>query len=350
MRFHLQGIPAGEAGTNATLRRMGELVQQSLQEPKLRLLTLGILERGNVPSKAYRRAAAEIFSWVRSHVRYVKDPIGVETVQAPLVTARLRAGDCDDQSVLVAALAMSIGIPARFRVVGSSRDRFVHVYPELHVAGAWLPADTVEKHALGQRVPAMRAEKLYSVEGNEIMHVGLGEGQATGTRTFGVPKRVAESAAYKGAYSQLSDNWRRGRINRRDLESYLQVIDQGNSPAPGSWIEKPIRAAITDFTATVKRKGAYSSKPESVVDGLHGLDGFLGSVWNAAKKVVGGAIKAVTGGGTVEVKMPEMKAPQVIMQTPPAAASAGVETLLKSPITWAALAALILVPTLLARR
>jgi len=95
----------------------------------------------------YMQAEA-IFRAVKRNIRFRGEYS--ETVQTPLVTLQVRAGDCDDHATLIAALLRSIGIPARFKTISTdplNPDTFTHVYA---LAGLrrgnkivqWLPLDT----------------------------------------------------------------------------------------------------------------------------------------------------------------------------------------------------------------
>jgi len=85
-----------------------------------------------------------IFEYVRDHIEF-RGEHG-ETLQSPEATLRLGAGDCDDQSMLLATLLQLNGHDTRFRTVAlhSSPDEFSHVYVEVRdrQTGQWLPVDT----------------------------------------------------------------------------------------------------------------------------------------------------------------------------------------------------------------
>ena len=104
-----------------------------------------------VPGQAYRQEAEELFRFVRDDIRYLRDVDGVETLQAPDYTLRKMFGDCDDKSVLLATLLMSIGHPARFVAVGFGRPNdFDHVYVETAIGN---PRDPQNWYALETTVP-----------------------------------------------------------------------------------------------------------------------------------------------------------------------------------------------------
>lgn len=348
MQYRLSQIPSGERGTDATVKAICELVSQSLQRPYIRQLALDVIKKSESRTPSPAQQAQSLYYYVRDNIAYVQDPIGVETVQSPENTVKLRAGDCDDHSALIAALSMAIGIPARFRVIGVHNDRFAHIFPELNLSGRWIPCDTTIRKYFGYRAPIMPAEKIYNFEGDEIMNV------SQYMATSPITKSVAEKVTYNSVIRTLKSNWNSGKINLDDVQGYLRVIDEGNSPARGTMFEPIMRKAIVDFITQVKRYGLVSAKPIGAMNGLEGLDGFLSSIWSGVKKAVGGvvsvvkgAVKVVTGGSTptVTVNPPTINIPQGAVQTtvsPGAAAAAaesGVASVLNSPVTWIAIAA-----------
>lgn len=331
MQYQLRDIPAGEAGTDSTLKSIAVLVDKSLQSPYIRQLALTIIKNkaGRTPSK-FKQCQA-VYRYVIDNIAYINDPIGVETVQSPENTVSLGGGDCDDHSALNAALLMSIGFPVRFRVIGFDPAAFKHIFVEVYVLDRWLPFDTTVKKYLGFRAPAMPAEKVYNFKGEG--HMTVNDLKATTGMSRGAMNRVV----YNSVMRTLKSNWNNGLINLSDVESYVRVIDEGNSPARGTFAEPVMRQAIVDFKKTITKNGIVSAKPIGAVNGLEGLDGFLKSIWNGVKSAVGGVAKIVgkgvsilTGGGTpqVTVNPPTINIPQGAIQTQvtPEAASAAVST------------------------
>jgi len=145
--YTLQTIPNGKAGTAATLQIMSGLVKTYKKAPAVRELALFLVK--NLPQKDWRGEVAAIHSFVKEQIRYTKDINGVETLQTPVQTLRLKAGDCDDKTTLVAALLESIGHPTRLKAVGFSPGHFCHVLPETKIGGKWVTVETTEPVGLG---------------------------------------------------------------------------------------------------------------------------------------------------------------------------------------------------------
>ncbi len=107
------------------------------------------LVRGVAEKDSFAEVDA-IYRWVRDRIRYVADPVDVESIATPTVTMTTRAGDCDDKATLFAALVESIGYPSRFVVAAYQRPgQLEHVYVQVLIDGHWVDADTTEPIPLG---------------------------------------------------------------------------------------------------------------------------------------------------------------------------------------------------------
>lgn len=143
----LMGIPSGKAGTAETLRIMRGLVRDYKKSLPIRTTALDIVRGLN--QKDYAGELRAIHRFVRDNIRYVRDIKGVETVSAPDYTLQIGQGDCDDKSVLLAALLESIGHPTRFVAVGYAPNEYAHVLVESRIGAGWLPAETTEPVDVG---------------------------------------------------------------------------------------------------------------------------------------------------------------------------------------------------------
>lgn len=140
--YKLQAIPNGAPGIRATLKLMSRIVRRYKTDPVIRELALRIT--GSLQQKNFVGEARAIHHYVKEHIRYVKDVAGVETIQTPIQTLRLKAGDCDDKSTLVAALLESIGHPTRFIAVGFRPKSLSHVYVQTKLGAKWVGVETTE--------------------------------------------------------------------------------------------------------------------------------------------------------------------------------------------------------------
>jgi transglutaminase-like putative cysteine protease len=85
-----------------------------------------------VPEKNNFLEAKALFDAVRANVRYTSDIAGIDTYQKPSHTLTLRTGDCDDYSTLACALAGSLGLPCRFKVIKTKgASTWNHIYAQI---------------------------------------------------------------------------------------------------------------------------------------------------------------------------------------------------------------------------
>lgn len=147
----LAGIPEGVAGATATMRAMRQLVRDSIREPaqQVRETALSITGTAAGSGPGYVEQVRRIQSWVQNNIRYVRDPTTVELVQTPQKTLEYKAGDCDDQAVLTAALLDSLGHPAQFVAVGLNGEPLSHVMVQTLIGDKWYGVETIEPHPLG---------------------------------------------------------------------------------------------------------------------------------------------------------------------------------------------------------
>lgn len=163
-RVSLRGIPEGMPGAIATLRAMRQLVLDSLRDPgqQIRETALGIIS-----SDSYVQQVRDVQDWIQNHIRYVLDPTdstgGVELVQTPQKTLDYAAGDCDDQSVLVAALLSAIGHPSRFIAVGFNGDSLSHVLTQTKIGDHWVSVETIRLQPLGWFPPGVTSHYILKV-------------------------------------------------------------------------------------------------------------------------------------------------------------------------------------------
>lgn len=121
---------------------MRTLARNGRAHPVVRLSAQHLV--GDLPSKDAGAEVQRIHAFVRDRIRYVRDVRGVETVQAPEVTLELGSGDCDDKSVLAAALLEAIGHRTRFMAIGFQPGQLSHVMPEVQLGRHWLALEVTE--------------------------------------------------------------------------------------------------------------------------------------------------------------------------------------------------------------
>lgn len=88
-----------------------------------------------------------LFARLRSHFRYIPDPIGSELIKAPWVQVSeieqrgYTMGDCDDAASMAYTMLHSIGVPAKLAVGWYGRENPSHIWVEIPMKDGWLPFD-----------------------------------------------------------------------------------------------------------------------------------------------------------------------------------------------------------------
>lgn len=156
-RTRLLGLSEGKAGAVETLKYMRTLARNSLREPDQRVRESALSITSG--AQGWIAQVRDIQQWVQDNIRYVQDPYddqgGVELIQSPQKTLDYGAGDCDDQSILVASLLSAIGHPARFIAVGFQGEGLSHVLSQTKVTNTgddrrdWASVETIQCRPLG---------------------------------------------------------------------------------------------------------------------------------------------------------------------------------------------------------
>ena len=107
-RVTLGTIPSGYAGTLRTAAHVKRLIRDGVKDFYVRQKAIDILLACGVRPKNYLGEIQALFRWVQRHVRYTKDPFRVEVLHSPRRMLELRAGDCDDMTILLGSMLESI--------------------------------------------------------------------------------------------------------------------------------------------------------------------------------------------------------------------------------------------------
>lgn len=130
-----QNLGSGAVANLKTVEIMKQVARERSRHPVVRVLAHQILTYYNILDHHYIDEAKAITQYVKNKVRYVRDIRGVETLTDPLtlidqIKRGAAQGDCDDISLLIATLLLSIGHLPFFRIV-KYRGRsgpFNHIY------------------------------------------------------------------------------------------------------------------------------------------------------------------------------------------------------------------------------
>jgi hypothetical protein len=126
----------GLSGNRETIDVMKALARMRAAHPRVRAFALTILQGAQVPSHFYLSEARCLASFVHAHMRYVRDPIGIEQLTDPLTyvdqleRGLTPQGDCDDMALLIATLLLAVGQRPVFRAVryDGNSGNYNHIY------------------------------------------------------------------------------------------------------------------------------------------------------------------------------------------------------------------------------
>jgi transglutaminase-like putative cysteine protease len=166
MSLKLLDVPMARY-TDRTIEEMHKLIKKAKTDEKFRELALWLTRDGD-RDRDWKNYIAELenaFNRLRKVVTYRRDPYQVEWVQNAWHTLRMKAGDCDDLSVLICSVMGATGAQYRFVTLKADRlrpDEFSHIFPEIQVPGkGWVAADLSVSEPLGYR-PSGFPEKIWN--------------------------------------------------------------------------------------------------------------------------------------------------------------------------------------------
>lgn len=222
--IQLTTIPRGYAGTQATVRRVADLIASGAKDFHVRQAAIGILRRREVRPKDYLGEIKALFEWVQQHVRYTRDPSRVEVLHSARRMLELRAGDCDDMTIVLGAMLEAIGHAVRIVITGSNAGRpdvFTHIYLEVRHRGRWLPLDATMPYPMGwaPRTPVKQVIPLSRAAAGPAVCEGVGLYRAFNRFAPAHVARVRHARVMPPVVVELGrltgliyrcDKWRRG--------------------------------------------------------------------------------------------------------------------------------------------
>jgi hypothetical protein len=260
MKVQLYGNLHGNAGTQRTVNVMRRLVREGRTDPTIVFLARQIARKFD--RRDYRGQARGIHLYVRDHIHYAKDPRGTEAVASPIWTLYHKAGDCDDQAILVASLAEAIGFETRFKAIKVDPrfpGEFSHVYAQIRMpgSGAWVTSDTiVPGKDLGWEAEDMFGSRTWEGLGMYSTLYGLGDepAQAASQQSFwGNIGNALKSTLMDGTQNVVSNLMTRLR-ERTGTTVPTQPTVAPSSGIPSWLLPVGVVAGAVGLAILVKRK------------------------------------------------------------------------------------------------
>jgi transglutaminase-like putative cysteine protease len=135
-----------------TARIIAKLMLDGAKDFSVRLNAIQAFRNHGVRPKDRWGEVCALFDWVRRNVRYTRDIFRVELLHTARRMLELRAGDCDDMTILLGAMLLSTGHPVRLVLVGFRPNKphvYSHIYPEVYVRGRWVALDATVSRPIG---------------------------------------------------------------------------------------------------------------------------------------------------------------------------------------------------------
>jgi hypothetical protein len=165
-KIFLHHIQKGWPGTQRTIEHVQALIRAGAKDFSVRQKAIDILLEKAVRPKDYLGEIKALFEWVQRHIRYTKDTYHVEVLHSARRMLELRAGDCDDMTILLGAMLESIGHPVRLIIIGPNplrQDLFTHIYLEVFHRGRWIALDATMSYPMGW-APRTLVKRVIAIE------------------------------------------------------------------------------------------------------------------------------------------------------------------------------------------
>ncbi len=141
-----------------TARLIAEMIREGAKDFYVRQKAIEIFRAYKVPPKDRFGEVWALFDWTRRNIRYTRDIFRVELLHSARRMLELRAGDCDDMTILVGAMLVSTGHPARLVMAGFRPHKphsYSHIYLEALIGRRWVAVDTTVDKPMGWFPPAL---------------------------------------------------------------------------------------------------------------------------------------------------------------------------------------------------
>ncbi len=205
-----------EAATFQVTQRMAEYAREDSSNPIVRRAA-----HEAVQANPALDPAEAVFYWIRDHVRFQEDaqfvrhagiagidPESAEVLVRPvdLLTMPEPTGDCDDFSMLCAAMLRALGIESKFRTIAADRSdpsTYSHVFVVARMPYGELPLDTSHGSHPGWAAKAYGKSRDWSIEpaiarsnlsglgladwAQDLLKVGANAGAYVVKERYGVP-------------------------------------------------------------------------------------------------------------------------------------------------------------------
>lgn len=127
-------VGTGWQGTAETIRWMQELVSRGKRS--WTVIDAATQLARSCPFKDRACWAHQVFGFLKSTIKFVGDPHGIELIEHPAIILQRRATDCDGMAIIFNTMVECLGMPSYYKTICSDSRRpteFSHVYSLVEV-------------------------------------------------------------------------------------------------------------------------------------------------------------------------------------------------------------------------
>lgn len=157
-RIRIVRVRKGRPGAAEVAEIIARMILAGAKDFLVRQRAIEIFRESGIPPKDRWGEVCALFHWVRNNIRYTRDILQVELLHTPRRMLELKAGDCDDMTILLGSMLRSTGHPVRIVLCGFRRDKphmYSHIYPQVQVRRQWVGLDATMPHPIGWEPPAI---------------------------------------------------------------------------------------------------------------------------------------------------------------------------------------------------
>lgn len=235
-------MPAGYAGTVATVKLFGELVRRRYQHPRIRTRARELFQGTGM--RDFQERLQRLFDFIVGHVTYMPNPLGVQHVTDPVrldeeIEAGTAAESCAGISVYAATVLAAAGIPADFEIMGwdpNKQTQFRHI--ALRVRGPGNQAVEFDPVGTMAYPDQFGLGDTLAREDLPVQFWDLDGGRLEGTEedVFAVLDTVQAAANKLGPYGQLASGFVQiGRdVYEKATGKHVGTAKSDPGPAPAA--------------------------------------------------------------------------------------------------------------------
>jgi len=155
------------------INQIATLIKQGRDNKEIQDITRQVIVQENIKFGDNIGELDAIYGFVQGRVRYIRDPYGKDIYQSAGDTLfERKTGDCEDLTILIAAMTMTIGYPIGFKLVSISGEIWDHIYPLAGIPPEgptkWVAMDaTISNGRLGAE-PESTHQQMFII-GNGIL-------------------------------------------------------------------------------------------------------------------------------------------------------------------------------------